>query len=103
MRRSEVAAISAEAKFRHGTRPVAGKDLHDARHRVGTIERALRAALKFDAIRFRERNAAEIEGAAGFVHGYTVDQNFVVTRVAAAHEQRSEPAPLARHIGHRSG
>src|SRR5258706_10869487 len=103
MRRSEVAAISAEAKFRHGTRPVAGKDLHDARHRVGTIERALRASLKFDAIRLRERNASEIERAARFVHRYTVNENFVVARISATYEQRPQPATLARHIDHRSG
>src|SRR6266849_56151 len=98
---AEVSTICAEAKLRHGRCAVAGEDLHYAGHGVGAVQRALRSALKFETISLGEWNGAEIERAAGFVYGHSVNQNLVVARVAAAHEQRSEPTTLPGDVDDR--
>src|ERR1700692_1628620 len=76
--RGEISSGSAEAEFGSARTAGAGKDLDDAGHGVGAVERTLRAAKKFHAIRLRKGKRAEIEGAAGFVYGDALDDPFVV-------------------------
>jgi len=77
--------------------------LDDARHGVGTVERALSAASEFYPRVFGQADRAEVHGAAGVVHRHAVDQHLVVTGIATADEQRGQATALAGSIHDRAG
>src|SRR5579872_6793695 len=52
VRGSQVSAVSAKTQLWSLRRSLAGPNLHYARHRVGAIQRALRAPDKFQAVCF---------------------------------------------------
>jgi hypothetical protein len=87
VRRIKIAAIGAETQFRNRCAAGTSPRLHHAGHGVGTIERTLRPAHEFEPIGFRQGNNPEIERSAGFVDGNSVDNDFVIARIAAADEQ----------------
>ncbi len=77
--------------------------LNDAGHRVGAVERALRAANKLQAIGSAEGHDAEVKGSSGIVDGNSVDDDFVVAGIAATNEERGLAAALSDGIDHGAG
>src|SRR5262249_18914732 len=77
-----------------------------AGHRVGAVDRALRAANQFDARGVVGGQVGEIVGPAGIIHRRAVDQDFGVIGLAAANEERGRAAAPARlryrHAGRES-
>ena len=97
-RASEISTVRAEKQFRSSGAAGSSPHLHHARHRIRSIQCALRATHELHAIALRQRESSEIKRAAGFVDSDAVDNDFVVIRLAAAHEQRSQPSMLAGGI-----
>src|SRR5258708_21826409 len=84
----EVSAISPKAEFRTVSVPCNAECLNYAGHGVRAVERTLSAAGKLHPGNLRQRNNAEIHGAAGIVHRHIVDQHLVVTGIPTPHKQR---------------
>src|SRR5258708_6751191 len=82
-----IAGVGAEAEFGNGRAAGAGPHLNYARHRVGTVECALRAAQELQAAGFGERKSAEVNGSSGLSHADTIDNHFVVIGIAAANKE----------------
>src|SRR5512146_101768 len=99
----EGAAVGAKAKFRHAGGAVTGEELHHAGHRVGAVKRTFGPADKLNVIDFGHGQNAEIEGPTGIVYGYAVEDDLVVARFAAAHEEGSETTTFSGIRDYRAG
>src|SRR5712692_2399636 len=72
MRRSESAAIGTETQLRSLCCSITREDLHDARHRVGAIECALRTPQELQPVRLHQGHSRSIECAARIGYGDAV-------------------------------
>src|SRR5262249_48824134 len=68
------------------------KELQHAGHRIGAVDRALRAANQFDARDVVGGQIGEVVRSSGLVHRNAVNQDLRVIGFAAAYEERSYAA-----------
>ena len=73
----------------------AREDLHDARHRIGAVQHADRAAHDLDPVHVIGRQMGKIDPAARLIERHTVQEHLHVIALAAAHEQRRLPTDAA--------
>jgi len=79
------------------------ENLNDAGHGIGAVQRALRAANEFQAVRSRQGQHAEVEYSAGIVDRDAVHNYLVVGGLAAAHKQGRQSAALPGRAHHCAG
>ena len=97
-RRREISAACAQAQFRNTSVAGPSPDLNHTSHGIGPIQRALSAANELQASSLVQRKGAEVESPTRLVDRDPIDNDFVVSRLAAADEQGGERAALSRGI-----
>ena len=63
----------------------------------------MRAPHELQSFGFGQWENAEIKSATGFIDGNAVDDDFVVTRIAASHEERGQASTAALRVNDGAG
>src|SRR5208282_1641249 len=86
--RSKISPIGAKAEFGDWNASSTRPHLYDAGHGIGAVQSALSASHKFQAIRLRQGQSAEVKRLARYVDRNPIDNHFVVSGFAAANKER---------------
>ena len=83
----ERTTLGAQRYLRRARRSRRAEHLHNTGERVRAVEHALGPTHELKTVSSDGGDDTEIEGSTGFIDGHAIDDDFVVTRVPAAHEK----------------